>query len=183
MNLQLDTRDVNLLRPIPDTSMCIRICNAIQDLEADIREFDHRDGATANAYVVPEMHQIENFLNQGIDIFQGLGAGEQNEEDFDEENVDEEHEPIAHEESKYQGKGLMLRVDQLSNYVPRTQTTVCCTLYQGTKVVKRADNIDCQFLTTPKDVSSVRDDPDLRSNEDDKDYGKHLRINEHVLWE
>jgi len=99
--------------------MCIRICNAIQDLEADIREFDHRDGAAARQYVVPEMHQIENFLNQGIDLFQGLGAVEQSEDDF-EDDVDEEHEPIAHEESKYQGKGLMLRVAELSNYVPRT---------------------------------------------------------------
>ena len=154
----------------------------MRDLEADIREFDHRDGAAAKEYVVPEIHHIENFLNQGIDLFQGLGAGEQDEEDLD-EDIDEEHEPIAQEESKYQGKGLMLRVDQLSNYVPRTFTTVCCTLYQGTKVVKRADNIDCQFLTTPKDISSVKDDLNLQPLEDDKDYGKHLRINEHVLWE
>ena len=56
------------------------------------------------------MHHVENFLNQGIDLFQGLGAGELEEED-DEEDIDEEHEPIAQEENKYQGKGLILRVE------------------------------------------------------------------------
>ena len=111
VNLLLDTRDVNLLRPIPDTALNIRICNAQTHLDQDIREFDPRDGAAAPEYVTPEMHRVEDFLNQGIDLLQGLGSKEIDDVDNLEDEVDEELEPVAMEDTKYQGKGVVLRVE------------------------------------------------------------------------
>lgn len=59
---QLDVRDINTLKAIPNTVLCLRICNAQQQLDQDIRFFDSKNGTRPIDYVIPEIHNIYEFI-------------------------------------------------------------------------------------------------------------------------
>ena len=91
VNLQLDTRDINTLKLIPDTCLCIRICNSQPEIDQNIRFYDHEDGNRLDDYMYPEIHQVDGYINQDIDHFKELGAQDgEGDSDFD-----DDLEPVA----------------------------------------------------------------------------------------
>lgn len=71
--------------------------------------------------------------------------------------------------------------------MPSSSTTVLVTLYKGNEIVKKRDNTDCQFETSVKDYSNVKDDLQGKQKSklfaDDKAFGRYLKINEQERWE
>lgn len=56
------------------------------------------------------------------------------------EDIDIEEEA---DDLKYNGSGLIIKVEQINNYVPSSSTYVTVTLFQGDQIVTTYDNGDC----------------------------------------
>ena len=82
-----------------------------------------------------------------------------------------------------QGTGMILKIHQLSNYIPVTSTFVKTTLYHGSRVFKLKNKLEAKFETKKREYANVKRDHALDERPGDDVYGRYLRFGEEIMWD
>jgi len=169
--VQLDVRDINTLRQLKDSVLCLRLSNAKQDFDTDIKIFDPADGERPDDYFVPECHAVsfKDHLSQ-VDSETRKKLGDDDDIDKLADAVQDEVE----QEAGYEGHSLTVKVHNIMNYAPHSTTTIIVTLFQGPNIVRTYSKEECSFKTSTKGFDSVKEMPNFVPN--DKRIGQYLHF-------
>lgn len=133
--------------------LCVRIVNPRKDFDRVLKAYDPANGSS-ELYEVPDMHANKDRYKP--------------EEEEDKQENKSQHSKLsvtsakavgelADQEKKYENHGMWVKIHSIMNYAPPSNTTVTCTLFQGSNVVKTIENLDCTFTTDHLDYSAVKD--------------------------
>ena len=124
VNAALDTRDIETLKPIAKTTICLRIGHVQSEFDQEIKFHDPKGASKPSDYEVPDIHNID-FVSQDGD----QESLEDSDQASGEEEERAEEEMLADEAQVYEGRGIILKIHSVNNYTPVTSTKVVATLF------------------------------------------------------
>ena len=117
----LDMRDIATLKLVPQTQLCLRIANGRPSFDFMIKNHNLKDAAHPEEYQVPLSHETKAFF-----AAINMPADQKVDDPNDVVDVDIEEEA---DDIKYNGSGLIVKLEQINNYVPSSSTYILATLY------------------------------------------------------
>lgn len=175
----IDTRDIQTLKRIPQTVLCIRIGNP----DDQNSRFQFQFHTSPDEYVIPKIHQFEQQYNPIMP--------KEEEKELEDDIEKPDIPPPLEEKPKtaYECKGINIIVHYVKQYMPQTHIRVQCTLYDGTSIVKTEDGKVCNWATKPLDSQNIintRNNNPLNAglslNQNGIARGELLAVDDETTW-